>query len=157
RPPGSAGWDGSSYEATISALHEVWRTFYPGSNQQFAVEPVSDEPEEGFDVYLLGPEGRRVPLDALSSGQLELFALFGSLLRLQFQHGMVFIDEPELHLDPQWHALLLRVLRRLLPQAQFIVATHSPRIYDSVFSFQRFFLVPEDDPRARAWKAQAEA
>ena len=68
--------------------------------------------------------------------------------------GFVLIDEPELHLDPQWHRVILRALRRLQPHSQFIVATHSPEIYDSVFSFQRHLLIPKDDPRMKSWSAQ---
>src|SRR5207247_1652919 len=104
--------------------------------------------------YLRTDGGERVPVDALSSGQLELFALFGSLLRLNFEEGVLVIDEPELHLDPQWHAVMLRAIRQALPKVQLIVATHSPRVYDSVMSFQRHFLVSEADPRAKAWQPQ---
>ncbi len=64
------------------------------------------------------------------------------------REGIVFIDEPELHLDPQWHAPIVRALMQLQPQAQFIVATHSPEIYDAAMSYERHFLVAEDDPRA---------
>jgi hypothetical protein len=151
-PPSSK----SSYEESIELLNEVWRTFYPWSTDRFSVESVSDDPETGFDVFLMGRDSERVPIDGLSSGQLELFTLFGSLLRLKTLEGILFIDEPELHLDPQWHALMLHALRRFLPKVQLIVATHSPRVYDSVLSFQRFFLVPDDDPRARAWKSPVE-
>jgi energy-coupling factor transporter ATP-binding protein EcfA2 len=142
----------SPYETILQRLNDVWASFYPGSRQQFTVEPLGDDPEAGFDVFLSVPSGAKVPLDDLSSGQLELFALFGSLLRLKFDEGLLIIDEPELHLDPQWHALLLRALRELLPRVQLIVATHSPRVYDSVLSFQRHFLVSDSDPRAIAWK-----
>jgi hypothetical protein len=151
-PLGNRPGPGSPYETSIQVLNEVWATFHPGTDQHFRVQPVSDDPDAGFDVFLVGPGERHVPLDALSSGQLELFALFGSFLRLKFQEGLVIIDEPELHLDPQWHTLMLRALRRFLPRAQLIVATHSPEVYDSVFSFQRHFLIPSDDPRAVAWK-----
>ena len=55
---------------------------------------------------------------------------------------------------------IVRALMNLQPHAQFIVATHSPEIYDAAMSYERHFLVPEDDPRARAWpsvRAGAEA
>jgi energy-coupling factor transporter ATP-binding protein EcfA2 len=147
--------ESSPYEMAITKLNQVWRRFYPDGPQQFTVEPVGS-PEEGFDVFLTGPDQQRLPLDMLSSGQLELFTLFSSLLRLKFQRGLVVIDEPELHLDPQWHGLMLRALQHFLPQAQLIVATHSPQIYDSVFSFQRHFLIPPGDPRAIAWKSNTQ-
>ena len=74
-----------------------------------------------------------------------------------FDEGVVVIDEPELHLDPQWHGLLMLAIQRLLPKVQLIVATHSTRIYDSVLSFQRHFLISETDPRAGAWRVEQQA
>ena len=70
------------------------------------------------------------------------------------REGIIFIDEPELHLDPQWRRLILRSLRQLQPRAQLIVATHSPEIYDAAASYERHYLVPEDDPRSWLWAAQ---
>ncbi|MFO0877584.1 MAG: AAA family ATPase [Gemmataceae bacterium] len=139
------------YVSDLKRLNAVWDTFHPQSEEVFTVEPVSRDPSAGFDVFLCCRDGRKVPVDALSSGQLELFAFFGALMLAKFTDGVIVIDEPELHLDPQWHALMLRAIRRFLPSAQLIVATHSPRVYDSVLSFQRHFLVPENDPRATAW------
>ena len=68
------------------------------------------------------------------------------------REGIIFVDEPELHLDPQWHRLILRSLMRLQPRAQLVVATHSPEIYDAAASYERHFLVPEGDPRAHLWR-----
>ncbi len=146
--------NGSSFEASIQKLNEVWQTFHAEEKQRFTVEPVADDPEAGFDAFLTYPDGRRIPLDSLSSGQLELFTLFGSLIRLRFEQGLVVVDEPELHLDSQWHAPLLRALRRFLPGTQFLVATQSPEVYDSAFSWQRHYLIPPGDPREIAWGAE---
>jgi hypothetical protein len=49
----------------------------------------------------------------------------------------------------------LRAIRSFLPRVQIIVATHSPAAYDSVYSFQRYLLLPQDDPRNIAWKTGA--
>ena len=121
------------------------------------VEPAGDSPDAGFDVFL-NDAGTRIPLDALSSGQLELFLLAGSALPGEMAPALMCIDEPELHLDPQWHRLILRAVRMLCPNTQLIVGTHSPEIYEAVLSHERHFLVPADDPRARAWdRPQTEA
>jgi predicted ATP-binding protein involved in virulence len=79
------------------------------------------------------------------------------MLAARFEGGIICIDEPELHLDPQWHALILQALRKLQPNSQFIVATHSPEVYESVLSFERHFLVPPEDPRAQAWGIRQQA
>ncbi len=145
------GEGGSLFEETLLKLNEVWRSFHPGRDHSFSVEPVAEDPDAGFDVVLVERDGTRIRLDSLSSGQLELFGFFGAFLRSRFKEGVVVIDEPELHLDPQWHTLMLRAIRRFLPRVQIVVATHSPEIYDSVYSFQRHLLLPPDDPRNAAW------
>jgi ABC-type ATPase with predicted acetyltransferase domain len=143
----------SEYEAVLDAVNEIWETFYPNRGESFSVEPVSNDPDEGFDVFLNSARGSRVPLDALSSGQMEIFILAGSALPHRQKESILCIDEPELHLDPQWHRLILRAILRLRSECQVIVGTHSPEIYDSVMSFERHFLVSDDDPRAKAWEA----
>ncbi len=144
----------SLFETSLKRLNEVWKAFHPGREQSFIVDPISEDPDAGFDVFLVGPPGARLPLDSLSSGQLELFAFFGGLLRSKFDAGVLLIDEPELHLDPQWHRMMLRAIRLFLPRAQLIVSTHSPEVFDSVYSFQRKLLLPPGDPRNVAWAAQ---
>ena len=140
------------FEYELKALSNVWQQFYPASHAQFTVEPASVIASAGFDVYLTDNQ-RKISVDQFSSGQIELFALFATLLQIRNSSKVIFIDEPELHLDPQWHATLLHEMRRFLPNAQFIIATHSPQIYDSVYSYQRHFLVADDDPRSQSWKS----
>ena len=142
------------YSEIMPVINEAWREFYPERDESFSVEVVkSDEPASGsFDVYLRASEGFLLEVDLLSAGQLELFLFLSALALNKDREGIVFIDEPELHLDPQWHRLILRCLMKLQPRAQFVVATHSPEIYDEARSYQRHFLVPEDDPRAQIWR-----
>ena len=42
--------------------------------------------------------------------------------------GVVLIDESELHLHPSWQGELIRTLKTIFPQTQFIVTTHSPNV-----------------------------
>jgi energy-coupling factor transporter ATP-binding protein EcfA2 len=143
------------YTEIMHVINDAWREFFPDRDQSFSVEVVrSEEPGRGsFDVYLRTSEDPRLEVDLLSSGQLELFLFLSTLALNEKREGIVFIDEPELHLDPQWHRLILRSLMRIQPRVQFVVATHSPEIYDEARSYERHFLVPNDDPRARIWRA----
>jgi predicted ATPase len=142
-----------NYPKWINSINESWKSFYPDHNDKFAVGLVESEEEEGgaFEVYYQREESPPLSVDELSAGQLELFLFLAALVLNEDRRGLVFIDEPELHLDPQWHTPIIRALMSLQPKAQFVVATHSPEIYDSAMSYERHFLVPEDDPRARAW------
>jgi len=147
-PPGSQ--NRTRFETAISDLNRAWSLFYP--KESFSVEPVADDPEAGFDVFLCTSEGNRLSVDLLSSGQIELFSFAGALVMEKMPQGLIVIDEPELHLDPQWHRQLLRALQILKPDAQILIGTHSPEVYESVRSYERHFLVPEDDPRVAAWR-----
>jgi hypothetical protein len=147
----------ADYSRWVDQINTAWKRFNPGSEGFFVDLAESDVPGRGsFDVFLQTPSGPPLEVDLLSSGQIELFLFLAALVLNDERQGLVFIDEPELHLDPQWHAAIIRSLMELQPKAQFIVATHSPEIYDSAMSYQRHFLVPEDDPRAHIW-GRAEA
>ena len=86
--------------------------------------------------------GASFTFDGLSSGQKEII----STLFLIWEHtknrpSVVFIDEPELHLNAQWHRSFVKHLVRLAPWNQYIMATHSEDIMDSVDKDRRILLV----------------
>ncbi|AZV92605.1 hypothetical protein CBF45_01720 [Bordetella sp. J329] len=69
-----------------------------------------------------------LPLAKLSSGEKQLLILFIEAL-LQRQSPYIFLaDEPELSLHIAWQRNILKAVRLLNPNAQIIVATHSPEI-----------------------------
>ena len=145
------------YSALIQVINEAWSDFYPDAGHAFTVDvvaPADGDSSGSFEVYLKTRDGHQLEVDLLSAGQLELFLFLGELALNDDREGIIFIDEPELHLDPQWHRLILRSLKRLQPRAQLIVATHSPEIYDAAPSYERHYLVPEDDPRSWLWAKQ---
>ncbi len=142
------------YSRWIERINEAWAKFYPGQADRFQVGLADDDNDQGegsFDVFFDRPSTYPLSVDELSAGQLELFLFLAVLALNDDREGLVIIDEPELHLDPQWHTPIVRALMDLQPNAQFLVATHSPEIYDAARTYERHFLVPEDDPRARAW------
>lgn len=73
-------------------------------------------------------------LDAASGGIMTLidFAWRLHLYSLENKSFVVTFDEPENHLHPSMQRSLLSRLLNAFPQAQFIVATHSPFIVSSV-------------------------
>ena len=46
--------------------------------------------------------------------------------------GVVLIDELDLHVHPRWQRVALPRLRKVFPQLQFVVTTHSPQVLSSV-------------------------
>ena len=45
--------------------------------------------------------------------------------------GIIIIDEPETHLHAKWQWNIISVFQKMLPEVQFIIATHSPIIVSS--------------------------
>jgi ABC-type lipoprotein export system ATPase subunit len=64
----------------------------------------------------------------LSSGEKQLIILLVEAL-LQNQHPHIFLaDEPELSLHVAWQREIIPAVRQINPNAQVIVATHSPEV-----------------------------
>jgi hypothetical protein len=133
---------GDRFDEVIGRLNRAWEPVFPAPAASFIVDEVSEDPAAGFDVFLRAGDSAPVPLDSLSGGQQELFTLFAWVISQQLDGAFVAIDEPELHLDHSWHRLLMRSMQEVLPNSQFLVATHSPEVFESAYSFERRFLTP---------------
>lgn len=76
------------------------------------------------------PEGRRISLDALSSGEKQMISLFAKLY-LYEKPKIILIDEPELSLSIDWQReILVDVVNSPLCH-QMIAITHSPFVFDN--------------------------
>jgi len=64
---------------------------------------------------------------ALSAGEKQMLSFL--CYNAFSSNSVVFIDEPELSLHPDWQRRLFPTLMKQQPKNQFIVATHSPFIY----------------------------
>jgi len=90
--------------------------------------------------------GDSFTFDGLSSGQKEIIStLFLIWYHTRNSPSVVFIDEPEMHLNSQWHRSFVKQLMRLSPQNQYILATHSEDIMDSVPEDRRLLLVGDKE------------
>ena len=72
------------------------------------------------------PEG--ISISKLSSGEKQLLILFIETLLQREQPYIFLADEPELSLHIAWQRNIIKAIRELNPNAQVIVATHSPEI-----------------------------
>lgn len=69
-----------------------------------------------------------LPLAKLSSGEKQLLILFIEALLQRKQPYIFLADEPELSLHIAWQRNIVTAIRSLNPNAQIVVATHSPEI-----------------------------
>lgn len=69
-----------------------------------------------------------IKLEDLSSGEKQIVILMTELL-LQNKIQHIFIaDEPELSLHIKWQRNIIRSMKKLNPNAQIVLATHSPEV-----------------------------
>ena len=67
-----------------------------------------------------------IPIQDTSTGTKGLLLSFLPLFKLDTKDSIILIDEPERSLYPDMQMDLLDYYKKLAPEAQFIVATHSP-------------------------------
>ena len=66
--------------------------------------------------------------NALSSGKKSILMIILTIFGYDMENGLMIIDEPELHLHPQYQKLFVKMLNFLSKKygIQFLIATHSP-------------------------------
>lgn len=69
--------------------------------------------------------GVELPFSNLSGGERETAFLVGQIDRFQLRRGLLLIDEPELHLNPDLLRTWLAFLRDTIESGQVWIATHS--------------------------------
>lgn len=106
--------------------------------------------EHLFDIH-----GITLPFRALSDGYRAYVGWIGDMLfhlcmgaqtgaKLRDTHGVVLLDEVDLHLHPEWQRVVVPTLATALPRVQFIVTTHSPLVVGSLEARNLFVLGDEE-------------
>lgn len=122
---------------TIDFLNELMKTYAGGTVSK--LRPSRDNTIDFRVDSVRG--GGSFTFDGLSSGQKEIIStLFLIWYHTRNSPSTVFIDEPELHLNAQWHRRFVKSLTGLAPQNQYILATHSEGVMDSVRKDRRALL-----------------
>lgn len=116
----------------LDVLREGLRGIFDEPTLDFAFD------DDDFTIEIL-IDDKPLPWEALAAGHSALLQLVGDLYtRMQaggLAHdapGVVFIDEPELHLHPGLQERVLPGLTTLFPSLQFIVATHCAPVISSI-------------------------
>ena len=122
---------------TIDALNKLVKTYAGGT-----ISKLRPSPDNTIDFRVNPVDlGESFTFDGLSSGQKEIIStLFLIWYHTRNRPSVVFIDEPELHLNAQWHRGFVKSLTSLAPQNQYIIATHSEDVMDSVSEDRRALL-----------------
>ncbi|WP_192981592.1 retron Ec78 anti-phage system effector ATPase PtuA [Pseudomonas sp. EggHat1] len=125
------------YKRHLSAVNQAIENLVPD------VRNLRVDRSTGKTRLLVEVFGVELNITQLSQGQRMLLVLAGDIARRLVTlnpeaatplscHGVVVIDEVELHLHPRWQQEILAGLQRTFPNLQFIVTTHSPQVLSTV-------------------------
>jgi hypothetical protein len=133
------GFNKGESESVLSQLNNLIERYCDGR-----IENLRSLPDNKIDIRIQPQHGgKSFSFDGLSSGQKEMIATLFLIWRNTHEHPcIVLIDEPELHLNAEWHGDFVEQLRKLAPHNQYILATHSEEIFRSVEEPYRAMLVP---------------
>ena len=129
-----------AYEAILDAVNQALE------NELAPGEKVIISTRYGNDIVALKTvDGAIVPFGSLSDGYRNVIKIILDIATrmcilnpyqkgaaLKVTPGIVVIDELDLSLHPTWQKRIVGILKNLFPKIQFICATHSPFIIQSL-------------------------
>ncbi|MFB3787372.1 MAG: AAA family ATPase [bacterium] len=122
----------------LEKLNELVKKYAGGT-----ISKLRPSPDNTIDFRIVPTGGgESFTFDGLSSGQKEIISTHFLIWYYTRQKpGIVLIDEPELHLNAEWHRDFIRQAHTLVPGNQYILATHSEDVFASVPEDRRALLV----------------
>lgn len=121
-------------DKALTAVREAIKIFL--SDDSSAIENIYIERTPDLSMKVV-KDGIHFSIDQLSYGEKSLLAMIGDIARrltllnptlnnpLEGK-GIILIDEPDVHLHPQWQRRLITLLDKTFPNCQFVLTTHSP-------------------------------
>lgn len=121
-------------DKALSAVREAIKIFL--SDDSSTIENIYIERTPDLSMKVV-KDGTHFSIEQLSYGEKSLLAMIGDIARrltilnptlhnpLEGK-GIILIDEPDIHLHPQWQRRLIALLDKTFPNCQFVLTTHSP-------------------------------
>lgn len=148
------------YGHAESVLKKVLRLL----NHNFLQHHICVERVDSDGLWIRQPDGVVLPLADMSDGYRAALAMLIDIIRQIIDvygleglivpdsgepkiesNGIVLIDEIDAHLHPSWQRVIGDWFKRVLPNIQFIVTSHSPLICQSADEDGIFHLPPPGD------------
>jgi predicted ATPase len=90
------------------------------------------------EIMFIGRENKVITSYQLSSGEKQMLIILLTALVQDNKPSVMIIDEPEISLHTDWQEQLIDNIRNLNPNAQIIIATHSPFIVSKGWASEKY-------------------
>lgn len=110
---------------------EIVNDFFAETNKTFEIQG---------DVFFRQSDGTKITLEQLSAGEKQLLIILTKVLVQDEKPFVLLMDEPEISLDIDWQGKLIRSIRKINPNCQLFIATHSPGIFGDGWNDRLIFM-----------------
>jgi predicted ATPase len=115
-------------ESEAKATRMLITDFFSLINSFFAKTRKEITLTEDNNVVFQTPQGIILP-NQLSAGEKQLLIIFFKFFLQEREHFITILDEPEISLHLEWQQNLIDAILKINPNAQLLIATHSPSIF----------------------------
>ncbi|MDN0096196.1 MULTISPECIES: AAA family ATPase [Yersinia] len=104
---------------TQNEFFEVFKLFFPSEKEIIL---------SSQNQLVMNAKNGHVSLNELSSGEKQMIILLGQIYLSESKPILYIADEPEVSLHVKWQDKVVDALMTINPNAQFLLATHSPDV-----------------------------
>lgn len=113
----------NTIQANIDELFETINSFFKETNKTIDISKGNNS------SLIFKKDGYNISLEQLSAGEKQLMLILLKVFLLEKKPAIVFMDEPEISLHIRWQREIIDAIRKLNPNTQLFIATHSPSIF----------------------------
>lgn len=123
--------EANKIKARIEMFFKVVNSFLGETKKEISIDPKSNSL-----IFLIKRlEGLqnitedKIQLEQLSSGEKQILLILTTVFLQEEKPNILLMDEPEISLHISWQDKLIEMMRKLNPNCQLILTTHSPNIF----------------------------
>jgi len=109
-----------------------------------------DRLDRNAQTLIFNSAGSELTYESLSGGEREIAFLIGQIERFQLRRGLLLLDEPELHLNPELLRTWLAYVRDSMEDGQVWIATHALEAVEIAGLDASFVFARSEDRRVRS-------
>lgn len=128
----------------IEKFFELVNVLFGETNKEITIDPKNNTLVFSIKKHAANDIGttdnEKIQLDQISSGEKQLLLILTTVFLQEEKPNILLMDEPEISLHIGWQDQLIEMIRKLNPNCQVILTTHSPHIFANGWEDKLVFL-----------------